>query len=107
QGSRLKSHVSRILLVLPHQRHQWLEFRIFCSGLVYVAEEARGFRQVFRLAVAVVEAREDADDLEMSLQTHPVEGATKTLRQLQAGGTRTFPVLLQPCIDTVFRPGKK
>src|SRR5712691_9072255 len=60
-----------------------------------IAEEARRILEIFWLAVAIVDAREDTEDLEVALQSHPLERAPE-LREAgfhrQPGAPRFFPV---------------
>src|SRR5690606_32414245 len=105
--SPLTSHLSPLTFIPPHQLQQPRKLLVLRADVVHVAEEARRFGEVFRLAVAVVESCEDADDLEMPLQAHPVEGAAKILGQDKTCGLRATTVFLHPGIDPPFRPGKE
>src|SRR6478672_1655483 len=51
---------------------QAAEFRMARQHVVEVAEEARDVGEVFRLGIAMVEPREDADDLEVALHANQV-----------------------------------
>src|SRR5688572_23904377 len=48
------------------------EIRVARRGVTHVAHESRGVREVPALAVAVVQPREDTEDLEVALHAHPL-----------------------------------
>src|SRR3954464_14356958 len=64
-----------------------------------VADEPRRIGQVLGLAVAIVDAREDAEHLEMALQPHPFEGTPEfaEVRGYRQGrGARFLPIPHRP-----------
>src|SRR5438132_1406279 len=72
-----------------------------------VGNEARRVLEVFRLAVAVVDAREDAEHLEMALQPHPFQRApefAEVARDRQVRTLRLFPVARAPVEHALLVP---
>ena len=76
-------------------RRQRRQFPVAPCNQQRVGDEARGIGKVLGLAVAVVDAREDAEHLEMALQPHPLEGAPElgeVRRHRKPGAPGLFPI---------------
>ena len=89
----------------PRQRPQAVVAR---RHLVRVGEEARQVLAVLRLAVAVLQAAEDAQHLQVALQAHPLELApelAEVVGQRQAGLARRLPVAHRPVDLLLLVPG--
>src|SRR5688572_3101304 len=72
-----------------------------------VVEEARRVFHVARLAIAVRDAREDAENLEMSLQAHPLERAEERREvgvDRETGAPRLLPVADRPVENGFLGP---
>src|SRR5688572_12491728 len=77
---------------------------------VWRAGRARRVLQVFRLAVAVIDAREDAQHLEVALQSHPLQRAPELAEigpHRQARALRPFPIAHRPVEHALFLPADK
>eukprot|EP01022_Parablepharisma_sp_SALTPOND_P033110 TRINITY_DN881_c1_g1_i15.p1 TRINITY_DN881_c1_g1~~TRINITY_DN881_c1_g1_i15.p1 ORF type:complete len:1351 (-),score=485.80 TRINITY_DN881_c1_g1_i15:36729-40781(-) len=83
------------LLQLLDQAHQRCESHIAARGLEGVFHDQRQVLQVAVLAIAMPQAGEDAQHLEVALQAHPLEVAVEGIdvgRDRQAGAAGLFPV---------------
>ena len=98
--------------VRAHQRleqaRQRPELRVARRHLVRVGEEARQVGAVRRLGIAVLEAREDAEHLQVALQAHPFERRARTRRSRRSSGkprlARHLPVADRPVDLLLFLP---
>ena len=78
-----------------------------CGNVEDIAQRARNVRQVAWLAVAVIQAREDAAGLEVALHPHEVEPCQELrliLAHRNAGFQRQRMVALNPILDPRTRP---
>src|SRR6266852_9365329 len=84
---------------LVEQSRERSELAIAGRDRARVADEARRVLEILRLAVAVADAREDAEHLAMALQPHPLQRAPE-LREVrhdrQCRALRLFPVAHAP-----------
>ena len=90
------------------QARQRPELRVARRHLVRIGEEARQVGAVGRLGIAMLEAREDAEHLEMALQPHPLERAPELAEvavDRQPGLARHLPVAHRPVDLLLLVPG--
>src|SRR5450759_2913096 len=89
------------------QIQQRLKVDVPCASSAQICHDQRQVLQVAFLAVAVIQAREDAQYLEMALHGHPfiiaVENG-KILMHRQTNLARFFPIAYQPVDDFSFLP---
>src|SRR5574338_625406 len=81
------------------QRVQRQKLRIALTYRARVAQKARGVLEISRLAVAIANPREDAQYLEMALQSHPFEVAVKVSEvasDRQTRAARLLPIAHSP-----------
>src|SRR6476469_3217786 len=64
------AYLRRLVLELVEQAHQRLEHRVAVAGLAHVVAHRRQVAQVVGLAVAVVQAAENAEDFQVAMQGH-------------------------------------
>src|SRR5262245_51328688 len=57
------------------QAREGQERGVALGHVAYVAHEARRVGKILRLAVPVLDARENAEHFQVALQAHPLEGA--------------------------------
>src|SRR5690349_18296200 len=75
-----------------------------------IGDETGGILEIATLAVAVVDAREDAENLQVSLQAHPLEimiEAAEIRVDRQAAALGFFPVSCRPVYDALLVPGQE
>ena len=75
-----------------------------------VGEEARQVGEVLRLAVAVLQAAEDAEHLQVALQAHPFDRAVELAEVVvdrQAGLARRLPVAHRQVEHELLVPGEE
>ena len=84
RGTRAARQWNASIVVAPisgsSRRASGRSARVARRDLVRVGEEARQVRAVRRLAVAMLQAGEDAEHLQVALQAHPLDGCARTRR---------------------------
>src|SRR5262245_66475562 len=73
----------RLALEPVEQACERQERTVALGDTAHVLHEARGVGEILRLAIAILDAREDSEHLEVALQPHPLEGAIEVAEILR------------------------
>src|SRR5512138_650090 len=106
-AARSIAFIARSFLYFVQQAQERRELAIALRHVTRVAEEARRVAEILRLAVAVVDAREDAEHLEVALQAHPFERAPELAEvgvDRETGALRLLPVAHGPVEHALLFP---
>src|SRR5262245_55817425 len=97
----------RLALEPVEQACERQERTVALGDTAHILHEARRVGEILRLAIAILDAREDSEHLEVALQSHPLEGAievAKVLGHRQLGRAGRFPVPHGPVEHALLIP---